>query len=170
MNQTQQLCCECGRPARVRILETYLAGEPVIKHFCFHCADGYFGESTRQDLPPVHRPSLGSLMVLAGLFIGLISLLGDHLGVHSDSIFGWYKQSELVAGILLVCLGAFWRVDVIGVVGLLLIALVFSANLLGLSGLNGFGWKHKLALAVGLTLIFAGVLVRHLYYRHSRLQ
>lgn len=167
MDQTDRLCSECGRPARVRILENYVAGQPIIKHFCFSCADRRFGDAPGDE--PTHRQSVGSLMVIAGLTICLISLLGDHLGLlglHGDEGFGWYRQSGCVAGVLLVCLGAFWQVDILGVVGSILLVLALSAKMLHLAGTGGFGWKHQFALAAGLILIVTGVLVRQLYYRH----
>jgi hypothetical protein len=163
MGEASHICSECGQPARVRVLETYIAGKPVIRHFCFRCADRHFGDAPDEE--PVHRPSLGSLMVVAGLAICLISLLGGYLGIDENGGFGWYVQSGFVGGVLLVCLGAFWRVDVLGVVGGILIALAVSAKLLHAKGMSGFGWKHQLVLGTGLVLIIAGVVVRQLYYR-----
>lgn len=104
-------------------------------------------------------------MVVAGLTVGLISLLGDHVGIGQSAAFSLHRQWGLVCGILLVCLGAFWRIDVIGVVGGMLVALAFSTKILHLAGMNGFGWKHRTALVVGFLLVIAGVVVRHLYHR-----
>ena len=165
MEQVEPRCSVCGEPARVRILENYVAGRPVVRPFCFRCADVYSREATREMARPGHRSSLGLLMIVAGLTIGMVALAGDYVGIRGLGGVGWYKQFGVLLGILFVCLGAFWRIDVIGLVGGLLIALVFSAKLLHLAGAEGFGWKHQAALAVGLLLIIAGVVVRQFGYR-----
>jgi hypothetical protein len=160
MNHTANGCAVCKQAARVRILETYVAGRPVIRHFCFECADRYFGQLSQQDPPVVRRASLGALLILAGLLLGLVAIVADHLGIHGSPGFGWYKQTGLLTGSLLICLAAFWRIDIIGVLGILMLGLAAGANLLGLAGRDGFGWKQQVAMAAGLLLVVAGTLVR----------
>lgn len=170
MNQAANECAVCRQAARVRILETYVAGRPVIRHFCFECADRYFGQLSRQEPPVARRASLGALMILAGILLGLLAIVADHLGIHGNPGFGWYKQTGLVTGSLLICLAAVWRIDIIGVLGILMLGLAAGANLLGLAGRDGFGWKQQMAMAAGLVLVVAGTLIRRRTCRQAARQ
>jgi hypothetical protein len=143
----------------VRILANYVGGEPAFQHYCFRCADRYLGQQVPEPAT-ARRVSPGSLIILAGTIFGLLGLAADHLGIHGNPGFGWYKQSALAAGSLLVCLGSFWRIDVLGVVGILLFLAAASANVLGLAGREGFGFKQQLAIGVGLLLVAAGIALR----------
>jgi hypothetical protein len=159
MTQSTNVCMICGQAARVRILANYVGGEPAFQHYCFQCADHYLGQQVAAPAAP-RRVSIGSLIILAGTTFGLLGLAADHLGIHGNPGFGWYKRSALAAGSLLVCLGSFWRIDVLGVIGILLFLAAASANVLGLAGREGFGFKQQLAVAAGLVLIAAGMALR----------
>lgn len=96
MDQISNACAGCGQAARIRILETYVAGRPVIRHFCFECADRHFG--VPEPGPPVHRASVGSLLIVAGLAVGLLGLAGR------DG-FGWKQQIAIGLGLLFITIG-----------------------------------------------------------------
>lgn len=167
MERGQERCVACGRPARVRILKGYAAGQSVIRPYCLDCADRQWADVSTQAIPSVHRVSLGSLIVVAGLTMAAIGLTGDYLGIPGNHGFGSYKLTGLVAGGFLICVGAFLRADILAVAGTVTFALAISANILGQIGGSGFGWKHQLAIGTGLVLASIGLLVRHHHYRRA---
>ncbi len=158
MDSVTNVCAVCGQAARVCILADYVAGRPAIRHLCFRCADREpHGVAPP---PPLRRASTGGLMILAGTLLGLLGLAADHLGIHGNPGFGWYKQSALLSGSLLICLGCLWRIDAFGVIGALVFLLAASANLLHLAGRSGFGFKQQVAIALGSLLVVVGATLR----------
>lgn len=168
MDPVTNVCAVCGQAARVRILADYVAGQPAIRHLCFRCADREPPGPARA--AAAYRASPGGLMILAGTLLGVLGLAADYLGIHGNPGFGWYKQSALLSGSLLVCLGCFWRIDAFGVIGILVFLLAASANLLGLAGRSGFGFKQQLAIALGLLLVVIGAIIRRRSGRHAARQ
>lgn len=153
-------CQVCGQPARVKILEGYLSGEPVFRHFCFACAERFHRDmSALETGGPGRRLSYGVLLTLVGFMIVGLGALGDHLGIHGSRGFGWYQLLILGLGLLLMILGALTRVEIMAVMGTLIAGLTACSDLLRLSGAPGVGWKQQTALVLGLVLAAVGILM-----------
>ena len=154
-------CQVCGQPVRVRILEGYAEGQPVFRKYCFECADRFCGEPIPKDQEkPAQRLSIPSMVILAGLIIVLLGASGDYLGIRGRSGFGWYQQLVIGLSVLLVVLGALFRADAVAIIGAIAFVISAGADLLGLDGSVGIGWKQELGIGIGLLLIGSGLWLR----------
>jgi len=156
MVDAEQKCEICGGAVRVRILEGYAEGRPVVRCFCLACADLYdrFGTGGRGG--QTGRLGLAWLAVVGGLLIVAVGLCGDYLGITGSSGFGWYQRAGAIGGALLLTIGALSGVEILVVAGGLVLALAVSADMLGLSGREGIGWKQGTAILSGLLIAGAG--------------
>jgi hypothetical protein len=164
--------CElCGQPARVSVLQAYRDGQPLKRSFCLACADGgsrRMALSIREEGPGLERDAARSrlgpalILVAAGLVVAVVSLVSDFAGVGTHAGFGWKQIAILIIGALMVMIGALLRIDVIGLLGTAAALLALGADLLGVSGSAGFGWKQTVGLAAGFMLIGLGAIIRRL--------
>lgn len=154
-------CQVCGRPARVRILEDYVAGSPVYRQYCLTCADAHEIGRTVDDMD-ANRPrtTTGTLIVIAGLTFGMFGVFGHRFGIAWTAGLGPRQQAGIVAGVLLIMLGALLRVDAVAVVGMVVFGLAACADLIGLGGFGGSNVGQQLFIAVGLMLTCIGLALR----------
>ena len=161
MKNNNDVCEICGEPTRVRILEGYIDGKPMLRHFCFRCADE--AHVKMQVMAGEHsgrRMSIGGLLIFAGLFVGAIGVLGDYLGIEGHSGLGWYQQTGIALGALLIVVGSLFRVDTMAEAGVLVFGLSLLADVFGLRGAAGIGWKQQLATLAGVAMALTGIWLR----------
>ncbi len=169
MEDIRGQCEVCGKPARVRVLERYAGGGPVFRHYCLDCADRQHESGSHPPSGPSgQRLSIGSILMVTGLFIVLIAVLGDHLGIRGLPGFGWRQALGLLLGAALVSIGAVLRTDVVAVFGTLVFALAALSDLFGFQSAEGLGWKQRLAIVIGVSLTALGLVMRLAYGRRSR--
>ncbi len=168
MGESSDSCQTCGQPVRVRILRGYRRGKPILEHFCFKCADELqrtiqttIDESGRQ------RLSIGALLVFVGLFVGIIGVSGDYLGIEGHSGIGWYQQMGIVLATVLVVVGSVFRVDALVVVGIVVLGLSIFSDVLGLTSAPGIGWKQQLAASIGIAIALTGILLKRYVRRFA---
>jgi len=167
MAQGKDTCQICGAEARVRILVGYRRGEPVFGVYCLACSDQLESLKVMGGIDSSRRRlSLGSMLIVGGLVIGMLGVAGDYLGIRGARGFGLYQQFGVAVGALFILVGALLRVDAVGVVGMVVFALAACADLLGLAGTAGIGWKQQSAIVAGSVLIVAGIVLRR--RRHGR--
>jgi hypothetical protein len=155
-------CEQCSGRARVHVLEGYVQGKPVHRHLCLDCAeDAYNQYLTGGSTGARPRPHLSTLMVLAGVLLVTLGAVVDLLGVEGQAGFGWKQQLGLGAGVLLVVLGALLRVDGLTICGGILLGLAVVADVWGLIGSPGLGWRQSAVILVGLVLILTGLHARN---------
>jgi hypothetical protein len=107
------------------------------------------------------------MVILAGLIIAFLGAWGDYLGIRGSSGVGWYQQLVMGLSVLLVLLGALFRADAVAIIGALAFVISAGADLLGLDGSVGIGWKQQLGIGIGLVLIGSGLWLRRRDRRHD---
>lgn len=158
-----RLCESCGGPAQVTALQGYANGKPVRRQFCLRCADRALDlHEGRTAPPPRRRLSPAALLLLGGLVLVLVGLLAGDFGDPARRGFGAYQLAAVLAGTLLVTVGAMLRADVVAVAGTILFGLGVLADLFVAVGATGVGWRQAAAMVVGLTSMGAGLALRHL--------
>jgi hypothetical protein len=154
-------CARCAADARVSVLTGYPGGRPQRVWFCLRCADGAYDEFVGVANPSRRRRlGVGSLLLAAGVLLMVVSLLADTLGINGSPGFGWFQQSAVILGGVLLLLGAVSRADIVAVIGTLLLLAGLLADVAGRMGSPGFGWRQALALVVGFALFVSGWLIR----------
>lgn len=145
-------CERCGAPPRVLILHGYSDGHPEHARFCLACADQVDDESRRAG--ESYRPRLpySQALVLGGTAIGLVALAWDELAAGEHLSFA----AAAGLGVTLIGMGAFFRIDLIGVIGTVLLLCAGAILAIG-SGSVGHGWKQWAGMAVGGLLAAAGM-------------
>jgi membrane protein implicated in regulation of membrane protease activity len=164
----ENTCDKCQEPARVHILEEYEKGTPLFRHLCLSCADALSEETARGSRGTNgNRASMASILIMVGIFFGIVGMASDYIGISRGSGFGWLRLLGLLVGVLFVLVGALIRVDAIGVAGSIILGLTACVSLFGLSQVSGIGWKQQLAMTVGLLLILTGVLLKRWVNRET---
>ncbi len=161
VGKSSDSCQTCGQPVRVRILKGYTGGKPMLEHFCSKCADeAQVTIRTTLDESAKQRLSIGALLIFAGLFVGIIGVFGDYLGIEGHSGFGWHQQVGIVLATVFVLVGSLFRVDTLAVVGVVAFGLSVFADLFGLTSAPGIGWKQQLATSIGIAIVLTGILLK----------
>ena len=157
--QARQACQDCGRLARLMVLEGYASGRPIVTRYCLACAPG--AKPVRQPMVQAasHLLRLGSLLVFLGLLAGLLGAFADPFRTLGD-IFVWYRRAGLAAGALAVFLGAVLRVKAVAMVGVTIFGLAAIAGLAVLAGNAGLGWKQEFLVLMGAILVAGGIYLR----------
>lgn len=158
--KTTPAACElCGDPVRVQILEGYRSGAPILRALCMDCADEVY--DTRAEGAPTRRErlSVSTLLILAGLVLGMLGVVGDHIGVGEAPGFGFKQEIAAAIGAFLVGLGALLRADVIAVAGTIVFALAACADIVGIAG-SSQGFVSQTESVAGVCVLIAGLAVR----------
>lgn len=158
--ETVRTCESCGGAARVRVLEGYSDGEPLIHTFCFRCADAF--RPAAAPFNPSERLSFGTVFVITGVLLMLVGGLGDMFHLRTHKGFGLYQQIGVGAGMFLVVLAALLRVDVFAIIGLGVLALASGGDIIVVTSSAGLGWKQQAALVAGAAVIGIGLWLRRL--------
>jgi hypothetical protein len=95
-------------------------------------------------------------MILVGIIIGAAGALADQAGIGGSSGFGAAQLSGAAVGCICVFVGAFLRVDTIGILGGVLFIMAIGADLFAIGGRSGFGWKQGAAVVSGVVLTAFG--------------
>ena len=159
--RTAATCCEtCAAPVRVFVLEGYRDGQRVERHYCLRCACS----ASAVPLGPrirVPRLSAFALVALVGVGLGTVGGFADALVPEVHAGFGWFQRCGVVAGALLVFLGALLHTDLIALGGLALFATALGIDWLGADGhAPGVGWKQQIALALCVVCLLVAVFGR----------
>jgi MYXO-CTERM domain-containing protein len=139
-------CEQCGRPARVRILEGYQRGQPVYRVRCVDCADRLLAAPRGSRWRAGRATTL--LLAVGGLALAAWAALFDRLEVGAG--LGWLRLAGLVGGALCVICGAVLNVPVLGLAGFATFTLTALLVVFALHGEPGFGWKQSAAVLGGL--------------------
>ena len=152
----------CGVPARVRVLEGYAHGRPLVRRYCMTCAEAVEHPSSLSSdgMKGRRRLGVGSLLMVTGIIAGSIASLADHLAGGGYGGFGVYQTVAVVLGALFVLLGTLTRVDVLAVFGMLVFAVAVVADLARVGGSPGFGLKQQIGVAIALLLVGVGFALR----------
>lgn len=155
------LCEVCRQPGRVRILYDYQGAQPVFRHFCLEHAEDFqpFTGSAESGAGP-QRLSVGSLMVMVGLFLGVTGAVGSWIGIGSSPGVGWLQLVGMGAGALFVLLGALIGMDAVEVIGAVVFGIAAGADLFGGEGAAETGSQQRLVLWTGIVLAGAGIGLR----------
>lgn len=160
-------CETCGESARVRVLEGYSDGEPLMHLFCLRCASAFRASPAPFD--PSGRLSFGSVFIVAGIMLMLLGGFGDMFRLHTHKGFGAYQQFGAAIGLFLIVLAALLRVDVFAIIGLAVFALASGGDIIVVTSSAGLGWKQQLALVLGALVLGIGVWLRRLLARETQL-
>ncbi len=157
--QARQACQDCGRVARLMVLEGYTAGQPIVTRYCLQCAPT--ARPVRQPMVQAasHLLRLGSLLVFLGLLAGLLGAFADPFRVLGGMLV-WYRRIGLAAGALAVFLGAVWRIKAIALTGATIFGLAAIAGLAVLAGNPGLGWRQEFLVLMGAVLVAGGIYLR----------
>jgi hypothetical protein len=162
-------CEDCGEPARVCVLEGYSSGMPVTRRLCLVCVDqerpqaGAHGSSVSRRL--LHP---GTLLIIVGVLLAIASTSVDYIGVTGSPGIGGYQLLGLGVGAVCVLFGAMLRIEVLAVAGAFAFGLAACADLLGVTGSKGVGWKEQCGYLVAALLVAGGFLYRRLGRVRSR--
>lgn len=136
----------------MRLLEGYLAQLPRYRLLCVACAD-----RLPEDLPGVSvtdiRHRAGTLSLVAGgLVLAACGLLLEQ--VHARMWTGeWLIRTlAVLGGAAGIFSGALLKSPVLGATGLVVFGIAAGAEVLGVNGEPGVGWKQLLAVAGGLSV------------------
>jgi|GEM_PF-1128469 len=165
IERAAELCQVCGAAARVRVLVGYADGQPVERRLCLSCADTVAGDALA-DRGGAARLRLrpAAVLIAAGGLLALSGVFFDGLGLHGSRGVGWLQGSGLVLGGLMVVVGALLRADLIAVVGTVLFGLALLADVCGVVGQPGFGWRQGSLIGAGVVLMLIGLIWHR---RHS---
>lgn len=152
-------CETCGEPARVRILEGYSNGQPIVHRFCLGCV-GYAAPLSSRPRAGKPRLRMPVLVGLAGVVLGTVGVFGDAFILESNTGFGTYQQGGVVLGALLVFIGAVLRADVVALGGAFVFVGALTADWFGMARRPGIGSKQQIVLAMSLACVSYGVLGR----------
>lgn len=141
-------------------LTGYKDAEPVFVDLCLGCADKTAAGVSTSGAGTRRRMSVGSLMVVLGLCLCFVCLVADQIGIGGSPGHGSFQIAGLVIGGLILVVALIFRIDMLGVFGVVVLALSEFADVLRLWGNEGFGWKQQLALWAGVGLMLTGLVIR----------
>ena len=161
MTDAHNTCSVCGRPALLHVNLGSVDGKPNIRDYCQGCADRHLDEwrAPRRRLTG-GRHAIGGLLIMSGVALGIVAVFADGLGIAGHSGFGWYQRGGALGGVLLIFVGAIFRIDVLGVSGTILFVLAIGVDYFGIGRSAGLGWRQEAALVVALLLLAAGLFFR----------
>jgi heme exporter protein D len=150
------VCDMCGAPAITHI-SNIVHGELQMRHLCAACTDAL-------DAAPVsgYRRGQGSILILMGAFVTVLSLFADFFAFGRSAGFGWRQMLGMVLAGLIFLLGAVVRVPALIITGAAMGMLTLLADWLAFGSHPGFGWQQKIGTAIGLAMILAGTSVTRL--------
>ncbi len=153
----RQTCEICGDESCVHVLTGYSEQTPLFRNLCLACAERPL-EPAEETPAAAGRPRLSAAaaVIVAGVLVGAGGALADQLGVGGSSGFGLAQMIGLAVGGVCIMVGAFLRVDTLGIAGGILFLASAGADLL-VGGKGGFGWKQVAAVAMGCALTAAGM-------------
>lgn len=161
MSQTAHKCVICGRPASINVHQGTDGGEPIIRHYCLECADEREVESPSPEQAAVSAGlSHGGLLMLMGGLLAFLAIGADFLGISGQTGFGWFQRLGVLFGLLLVIVGAVFRVGTLSVFGLILFVVSLFADFLGIGESPGMGSRQQITLALSIALLAGGTFVQ----------
>jgi hypothetical protein len=152
-----QACGVCGQPARVRLLEGYHAGEPLFQLLCMRCADAVPEHVPRVRSSTAQRRAWTLAAVAGGLVLAACGLLVEHVHARMSAGEWLIRTLAVLGGAAGIFCGALLNSPTLGLTAAVLFAIAAGAELLGIHGAPGVGWKQLLAVLGGLSLALAGM-------------
>lgn len=138
----------------MRILVGYTGASPVYQHYCLEHADREEAE------PPLVQPVIPSLMIRSGALLGLIAVAADYLDIAGKSGFGWKQLLGSELGALCLVLGAFLRIGLLALMGVVLFAVSVGADYLAMGHSQGAGWREVATEITAVILVGGGLLLQ----------
>jgi hypothetical protein len=139
----------------VRILVGYTGPEPIYQHYCLEHAD------REEPAPPIVQPILPGLMVRGGALLGLVAVAADYLDIAGKEGFGWKQFLGSELGALCLVLGAFLRIGLLALVGVVLFAISVGADYLAVGHSQGTGWREVVTEVTAVLLVGIGLLLQY---------
>ena len=154
MTESKRVCEVCGRSATVHV-SNVVGGVSTMRHFCEDCVDVACIDAPNPPRQWAAAAVLGSI----GLVVLLLSVFADWLRLGSAAGFGWYQQTGVVVGAVVLLLGAVARVPTLLILGMFACVLSILADWFAFGSAEGFGWQQILGTALGALLIIAALIV-----------
>lgn len=152
--------CSCGEPAVVCVLERYQLSKPSYRWLCSAC-DATWVQTVPAASGEVHRMSLGGVLIFCGAALGFAALFADLLSIRTTAGFGLFQSFAVGLGIFGIGIGAFLRVDSIGIAGTAAFFVGLFMDMIGPLGTeSGIGWRQQLAIAAAISAILLGSVLR----------
>lgn len=148
---TSPLCETCGAPADVHISNVQ-NGVATLRHFCADCEDAVVRDLASRR----NRVGDAAVFIVLGVVVLGMSVLADAVRLGATDGFGKQQWGALLAGGLLLLLGAVTRARTLLVLGCVTVILAALADLLALGGASGYGVHQMLGSLLGVALILAG--------------
>ncbi|MCH7873000.1 MAG: hypothetical protein IID33_14995 [Planctomycetes bacterium] len=162
-------CEACGEAARVRVLEGYAGGEPSFRLYCLTCVES---ATVREPKTPPEsgreRLGLASLMIVAGLGLGMVAVFADGLGLEGSAGFGRMQTLGASIGAILILIGALARVDLLAMFGTALFGLCLIVDVVRIGSSPGIGNKQVAAIVIAIGLMISGVWLRRRHRGNKR--
>lgn len=155
-------CPDCGSPLTT-VLAQGPAGERQLTQACQECA--LRAQQAERDTARDIALALTKPVIAAGLVLGLLVLVADHLGLTGRVGFGWRQLTGAEAGFLALVVGLLGRRTLVGVLGAVVMVLSLGADMLQMGRGPGMGWREWLGLLIAAGLVTAGVVFRGLLLR-----
>ena len=142
---------------------------PVTRRLCLACVDQEKPRAGTHHAAADHRLlHTGTLLIVVGVLLAIASTSVDYVGITGSPGIGGYQLLGLGAGAICVLFGAMLRIEVLAVTGALAFGLAVCADLLGVAGSQGVGWKEQCGYLVAALLVVGGFLYRRLGRARSR--
>ncbi len=154
-------CEACGEVARVRVLEGYVDGEPSFRLYCLTCVESATASEPKTS-PESRRErlSLASLMIVAGLGLGMVAVFADELGLEGSAGFGGKQTVGALIGAILVLIGTLAHVDLLALFGAALFGLCLFVDVVRIGASPGVGNKQVATIVIAIVLMISGVWLR----------
>jgi hypothetical protein len=136
------------------MLVGYEGASPIYQDYCLEHADREEAD------PPLVSPAIPKLMVRSGALLGLIAVAADYLDISGRSGFGWRQILGTEIGALCLVLGAFLRIGLLSLLGVVLFCVSLGADYLAVGHSQGTGWREVAAEITAVILVGAGLLLQ----------
>lgn len=154
MSSTKSKCEICGEPAIVHIA-TDDGTASLIRHFCIACAEQENIRADRHERFIDH----GTVFVVVGLYILLLSALADLFSFGASEGFGYKQIAGVLIAITLFGVGGALRIPTLAFIGFFTGSITVLADWVGFGQHPGFGYQQILGSVLGLGLMVAGLTV-----------
>jgi len=146
------VCEACGADANIHI-SNLVAGVATMRHFCQNCVDAAEADRPRFQR---HRGAAGTVGAV-GLIALILSVFADRLKLGSSVGFGWWQNLGVVAGVVVIVLGAATRAPALLIIGLITCSLAVLADWLAFGSAEGFGILQIAGTSLGLILVAVAI-------------
>ncbi len=154
MTMTEDLdhvCERCGAPLLIHAEAGKTShAAPVL---CAQCTANGRNHINRR----TNNLNRGATLLVAGVYVLLLSALADWLAFGSSEGFGWKQHLGIALAAVVVLSAALMRVPTLFAIGLMIGTLTILADWLGFGNSQGFGLQQMAGSALGIVLVILGL-------------